>query len=67
MKFYEVVRHNRRLKSEQTPFYSGRKIRKISFLWKCQNCQNPFFIAVLKLLNSPDLSAFLGALYPCFA
>lgn len=56
MKFYEVVRHNRRLKSEQTPFYRSGKIGKISF-----------FIAVLKLLNSPDLSAFLGALYPCFA
>lgn len=26
MKFYEVVRHNRRLKSEQTPFYRGGKI-----------------------------------------
>lgn len=56
MKFYEVVRHNRRLKSKQTPFYRGGKIGKISF-----------FIAVLKLLNSPALSAFLGALYPCFA
>ena len=41
MKFYEVVRHNRRLKSEQTPFYRGGKIGKISF-----------FIAVPKLSKS---------------
>lgn len=42
MKFYEVVRHNRRLKSEQTPFYRGGKIGKISF-----------FIAVPKFAKSP--------------
>ena len=42
MKFYEVVRHNRRLKSEQTPFYRGGKIGKISF-----------FIAVAKFAKSP--------------
>ena len=41
MKFYEVVRHNRRLKSEQTPFYRGGKIGKISF-----------FIAVAKSAKS---------------
>lgn len=39
MKFYEVVRHNRRLKSEQTPFYRGGKIS--------------FFIAVPKFAKSP--------------
>lgn len=33
MKFYEVVRHNRRLKSKQTPFYRGGKIGKISFFY----------------------------------
>ena len=42
MKFYEVVRHNRRLKSEQTPFYRGGKIGKISF-----------FIAVPKFAKTP--------------
>lgn len=42
MKFYEVVRHNRRLKSEQTPFYRGGKIGKISF-----------FIAAAKFAKSP--------------
>ena len=45
MKFYEVVRHNRRLKSEQTPFYRGGKIGKISF-----------FIAVAKFAKSPFYS-----------
>lgn len=52
MKFYEVVRHNRRLKSEQTPFYRGGKIGKISFFIAV--AKSPFYGSV-KTVKIPFL------------